>query len=283
MKTFTVVRIIGWLQLGLSILLAIATGSVYTSYRASVRDMSHSLANAVVSVSDVISKVATGMEVRQELIDDAAEVLVASRKLVADLKGSAETQEKLLPRYAASLKDGATLMAEVADTMTRTGNQLKSFKLPTGFHFEGRRAAWNWIYPLESHGQELLKNSGRATNLSTNLSSLAGSLSIDAPKLNAGLIDVSQKTLKGIDQLAGSMKKLKSQELPLAIASMKAIAEHLRQASKGAKDVEEFATKLLYVGLLLTLLFAFNSVGVLLLVQSLSSDSAKASDSVRPL
>ena len=276
MKTLHVVRVIGWIQLTLSVLLAAATIVVYLFYRSSLGDMSHSLANSVLSVADVITRVATTIEVRKELIDDTAEVLLASRKLVTDVKASAETQGKLLPHYASTLKDASALTAEVANTMTGMSDRLM-FSVPTSVHFDKFKPVVNWTTPLATHAQELRKNSERAMKLSGNLAAIAGSLNTDAQKVNAGFIEVSQKALNAIDHTTKATEKLKSIELPSALAGLKTTAESLRQASTEAREVERLAASLLVAGLVLAVLFAFNSVGVLLIVESLSKRTGKPS------
>jgi hypothetical protein len=274
MKRLQIVRVIGWIQLTLSVLLAAATIAVYLFYRSSLGDMSHSLANSVLSVADVITKVAATIELKQELIDDTSEVLVASRKLVTDIKASAETQGKLLPHYADTLKDASALTAEVASTMVGMSDRLM-FSVPASVHFDKFKPVVNWTTPLATHAQELRKNSERAMKLSGNLAAIAGSLSTDAQKVNAGFVEVSQKTLNAIDHTTKATEKLKLSELPLALVGLKNTAESLRQASTEAKEVERLAVSLLVAGLVLAVLFAFNSVGVLLIVESLSKTTGK--------
>jgi hypothetical protein len=126
---------------------------------------------------------------------------------------------------------------------------------------------------LRTHGQEFKK-------LSSNLIAIAGSIDNDAHKVNSGFIEASQKTLQMIDDLAKATEHLKSQDLPKAIAALKATAGNLRQASTEAHGVERFVVSLLLAGLVLAVLFAFNSVGVLLIVESLNQSSAKPSPSV---
>jgi methyl-accepting chemotaxis protein len=279
MKRLLVVRIIGWLQLILSILLTITTIGVYLSYRSSLGDMSKSLASSVLSVSDVITKVATTIEVRQELIDDTAEVLVSSRKLVADMKSSAEAQATMLPRYVDSLRDTSTAMAGIGNTAVEISSSMQ-FKAPTSFHWQGLRPVLDWTIPLERHATALRKNGELVIRLSGNVASIAESVNTDAQKVNAGVIDMSQKTLKLIDHSVKATEKLKSQDLPHAISALKATADNLRQASAEAKGMEQFALSLLIAGLVLGVLFAFNSVGVLLIAETLSMGSAIPTNSV---
>jgi hypothetical protein len=279
MKRLLVVRFIGWAQLGLSIMLAATTIWVYLSYQSSMGGMTHSLANSVLSVSDVITKVAMTIEVRQGLIDDTENVLVASRQLVADVKSSAENQGKLLPQYASTVRDASALMSEFSTAMTRISDRLM-FSVPTGAHLVGIKPVLNWTKPLEKSADELRKNSERAMKLSSNLAAIADSLNTDAQRINSGLIEVSAKSLKVIDNTTRSSQKLKSQDLPSAIAALKSTAEKLRQASTEAKGVEQLASSLLLAGLVLAVLFAFNSVSVLLIVESLRRGPEKPSDLV---
>lgn len=280
MKRLLVVRFIGWAQLGLSIVLAAATIWVYSSYQSSMGGMTHSLANSVLSVSDVITRVAMTIEVRQGLIDDTENVLVASRQLVTDVKSSAENQGKLLPQYASTVRDASALMTEFGNAMTRISDRLMMVSIPTGVHLDGMKPVLSWAKPLEKSAEELRKNSERAMKLSGNLAAIAESLNTDAQKINSGLIEVSAKSLKVIDNTTKSSQKLKSQDLPSAVAALKSTAEKLRQASTEAKGVEQLASSLLLAGLVLAVLFAFNSVSVLLIAESLRRGSAKPSDLV---
>ena len=224
MKRLLVVRIIGWLQLILSILLTITTIGVYLSYRSSLGDMSKSLASSVLSVSDVITKVATTIEVRQELIDDTAEVLVSSRKLVADMKSSAEAQAMMLPRYVDSLRDTSAAMAGFGNATVEISNGML-FSAPTSFHWEGIRPVLDWTTPLGRHATALRKNGELVIRLSGNVATIAESVNTDAQKVNAGVIDMSQKTLKLIDHSVKATEKLKSQDLPHAISALSRVSQ----------------------------------------------------------
>ncbi len=102
------------------------------------------------------------------------------------------------------------------------------------------------------------------------MASIAESVNTDAKKVNAGFIDMSQKTMKLIDHSVKSTEKLKSQDLPQAISALKTAADSLRQASAEAKGMEQWALSLLIAALVLGSLFAFNIVGVLLMAKALS-------------
>ena len=273
MKLLLVVRIIGWLQMFLSVLLIVAAISVYFSYRSSLGDMTKSLANSVLSVSDVIAKVATTIEVRQELLGDTTEVLVSSRKLIADLKSSAETQATLLPRYVDSLRPIPTTMAEIGNNVVKISSNMQ-FSVPIGIRWEGRKPVIDWTVPLERPAQLLRKNGEALLSLSGNVGTAIESVNTEAKKINAGFIDMSQKTMTLIDHSVKTTEKLKSQDLPQAISALKTAADSLRQASAEAKGIEQLALSLLIAALVLGSLFAFNSVGVLLMAQSLSKASS---------
>lgn len=276
MKNLKVVRIVGWIQLSLSFLLVIATISVFISYRSSLGDMTHSLADSVLSVSDVISKVANTIAVRQELIDDTMEILGSYRKLVADAKSSAQTQGQLLPQYAQNMKDASALAENISKTVTTMGNKMM-FQVPTGAQMVGIKPVLVWTQPLAVQANAMITYGQEVKRLSGSLIAIADSINADAMRLNSGFIGASQSTLKMIDDAVKATEKMKSQDLPHAIAGLNATADNLRKASAQANDIGGLAVSLLAAGLVLAVLFAFNSIGVLLIVASLEKVTTKSS------
>jgi hypothetical protein len=231
-------------------------------------DMTHSLANSVLSVSEITAKIATTIEVRQELIDDITEVLVATRKLMADVGASAETQQTLLPKYADTLKDASTQMINVGTVIVGVSDAMM-FSVPTSLHRDGFKPGLNWTKPLERHAKALKEKGEIIIQVSGKMAAVAASLSIGTKKGTAEFINISKATLKFIDHATSATQALKAQDLPQAIAALRATAESLARAGAEAKEVERFANVLLAAGLILATLFAFNSVGVLLIVDSL--------------
>ena len=126
--------------------------------------------------------------------------------------------------------------------------------------------------PLENQEPlpSLAKEGESVIRLSSTVASIAESVNTDAKKVNAGFIDMSQKTMTLIDHSVKTAEKLKSQDLPQAISALKTAADSLRQASAEAKGMEQLALSLLIAALVLGSLFAFNSVGVLLMAKALS-------------
>ncbi len=78
--------LLAWLQLTLSVLLAVAIIWGYVNFQASFGQFSRSLATSISAVSDVVIRTAETVEVRQAMLNETQQVLVEARKALTDIK-----------------------------------------------------------------------------------------------------------------------------------------------------------------------------------------------------
>lgn len=273
MKKEKALQIFGWTQLIFSILLGAATVSAYVTYRASVGDVSRSLAASILSLSDVISQVSHTLKVRQDLIDATRETILSSRKLVVEMQASAEAQGKLLPQYASNLMNSAALAADLGKKAIAAGD-LMQVSIPTGIRREGLKPALTRSQPFAVQGDAVKAHGENIMEMSNRLTAIANSLSNNVPKLNAAFSETCRQTIKLLDTMAMTTEKLSLQELPKAISALEAASQHLRQASERATGVEWLAGILLIIGIAFAGLGASGGVASLLIAQLGARDTA---------
>ncbi len=268
MAKVRIVRTIGWVQMVFSIALIIAITTTYFVYRSSLADYSRTLGAAIFSVSAVLTVTAETMTARQDLLRDVQDALKKTRGVVEVLKSSVATHSKKIPQYSDDLKKTAAVVSKFGKTLIDLGDGLM-IKLPTDITWQSPRYKFMpqivrttpWIAQanaLKTHGQNI-------RDLSGNLDSIAVSLETDMPKLNATLIDTSQKTLELLHDMEDVTTKLGPQVWAQTIEKLKAASEKLSQAGDLANRAECLMLVLLVTGLFLALLLALNSWAMLLL------------------
>ena len=96
--------LMAWLQLIASFLLAATIIWGYLTYQSSLGQFVHSIAASVEAVSNVMARTAETIESRRDIINQSAQMLVETRKLITEFRNSADNQAKLAPQHAEGLQ-----------------------------------------------------------------------------------------------------------------------------------------------------------------------------------
>lgn len=263
MKRTQIVRAIGWTQIGLGALLAIASLTTFILYRSSLGEMTASLASSMRSASDAMTAVANVLESRQGLLDDTARLLVESRKLVEAAQMAATNQGKSLPAYVQGLKSASQSATVLATTLTGLGDQLM-FSVPTAVQMNGITPVLVWTSPLRETAAKVKAQGQDVRNISYGLSELGNTLDRDGRQLTKSFVETGSATLALIDNATQATNQLKGQGLPQAIALLKNASENLRLANLQASKIDRFAWALLVLTVLLAASFMMQGVSLLL-------------------
>lgn len=239
----------------------------YISYQATLGQFVHSIAASIGAVSNVVVRTAETVEARRDLLDQTGQMLVVTRTLINELKVAAENQAKIAPQYAESVRSASTLVGKLGGALQSTADKLL-FEVPTDFRMEGMKPVAVMSRPLAKVAQELRANAQDINVISVGLSNISSTISRDGQNLSTALVVASAQALKVVVEAEMTLSRLKTQDLPKAIADLKTTSENLRNIRAYVDIVGSVGLVLFFVGLLLSGWCFLNSLGTLILVRS---------------
>jgi hypothetical protein len=271
---------LAWLQLVVSLLLATAIVWGYISYQASIGQLVNSLAASVGAVSNVVIRTAETVEARKDLLDATEKTLAATRSLLTALMAVAENLGKNAPKYADGLRVAANGLRTSNAVAQSMGDTLINFSVPN-IHMNGLKPVITYSRPFDESGARLKHMGQDLKSASEALSSISETIGPDGQKLGTAVIATSEQALKTVAELEKTLTRLNTQDLPKAIADLRATSEALRTASAQVDMASNAGTVLLVVGLLLAAWCFVHSIGALLLIKPANFYSGR--DTVIPL
>lgn len=258
---------LAWLQLAISLLLAAAIVWGYMTYQASIGQFVSSLAASVGAVSTVVVRTAETVEARQDMLDETQKMLLVTRNLIIELKAMAENQAKLGPQYADGMKATASFLGKVSGPMQVIGEKMMGISIPN-IQIVGIKPVITMTKPLEGDGRKLKEAAQEVKVVSDSFVGISNAVGQDGQKVSAAFIATTDQALKVIGETENTLARLKTQDLPKAIAELKATSEKLRSISSQVDTVSYAGVAMLVVGLLLALWCIVHSLGALLLARS---------------
>lgn len=260
------------LQLAFSILLGATVVWGYSGYRSALGPFTQSLATAIVSTADVISRTAETVQAKQSMVDNTLAMLVSSRKLIEELRTSAQAQAALAPKYAEGLRGASSLLGTAANSFSALGDSLM-FSVPTNIEMDGFRPVFIWTKPLASTVQSINQNGAQLKLLGDGLLGISSSLTKDGQNLSTAFIDTSNQTIKLLDDTEKTLAALKGLEFPKALANLKAASDNLRTVGAQVDMAGNIGLVLLIAGLLLAGWCFLNSLHMLYLTKQCFAQS----------
>ena len=260
---------LAYAQLAFSALLAVSIIVGYVEFRATVGQFSQSLAATIVSTANVIGQTAETVQTKQSLFDDALATLASSRKVIEELRGSAQNQTTYAPKYAEGFRVTSEILARTGDAYSRLGDSLM-FSMPTSIQLEGIKPVFVMSKPLEKNGQSMKADAQNLKTLGGSLQAISSSLASDSKNLSTAITDTSDNAIKLLNETEKVLTSLKSQNLPQAIAELKSASENLHSASRQVNLTGKLGLALLVAGLLLSAWCFLNSLTVLHLAKNQS-------------
>ena len=258
---------LAWFQLVVSLLLATAIIWGYMTFQSSIGQFTSALAASVGAVSMVVVRTAETVEARQEMLDETQKLLVVTRGLITDLKSMAANQVKVAPQYAAGLKSASGLLGTLAAPLQIIGEKLMGISIPD-IQIVGVKPVVTMTKPFEVQGKQLKESAEQVKVVGVTLAGISDSIGQDGQKVGAAFIATSDQAIKVIEETEKTLARLKSQDLPKAIADLKATSESLRSISTQVDTAGKLGLIMLVVGLLMSLWCIVHSLGALLLARS---------------
>ncbi len=258
---------LAWFQLAISLLLAAAIIWGYVTFQASIGQFVSSLSASIGAVSTVVVRTAETVEARQEMLDETQKVLVETRNLITEIKAMTEKHAKLGPQYAAGMKATSNFLGKVAGPLQTIGEKMIGMSVPN-IQIVGIKPVVTMTKPLEEQGKQLKEVAQDFKTVRVTLVGISDSIDQDGQKVGTAFIATSDQAIKVIGETEKTLARLKTQDLPKAIADLKATSENLRSISAQVDTVSNVGLVMLVVGLLLALWCIVHSLGSLLLVRS---------------
>lgn len=255
--------LLAWLQLLVSLALAMAIVWGYITYEASLGRFIHSVADSIAAVSEVVGRTAETVEARQGLLDEIGQTLGTTRNLIKELRAVVEDQARIAPQYADGIRAASSLTGKLSGTLQSIGDGML-FSVPT-IHREGMRPVFGKLRPLETQAQALKANAQEMKVVSESLLGISATISRDSQNLSSAFIATSEHALKLLEETERTLAGLKTKDLPEALANLRATSEHLRSIGGQVDFAGNVGLVLLMVGLLLAVWCFLSSLGALVL------------------
>ena len=260
-------QFLAYAQLAFSALLAVSIIFGYVEFRATLGQFSKSLAATIVSTANVIGQTAETIQTKQSLFDDALATLVSSRKVIEELRVSAQNQRTNAPKYAAGLRATSEIFSGTGDTYSRLGDSLM-FSIPTGIQLEGVKPVFVMSKPLEKLVPLIKENAQNLKTIGGSLQAISSSLENDSKNLSTAITDTSNNAIKLLNETEKSLTSLKNQNLPQAVSELKNASENLHSASRQVNFAGNLGLVLLMAGLFLSGWCFMNSLSILYLTKN---------------
>jgi len=253
-------KALAWLQLVLSVALAASVGWGYVQFGMPLGQSLRSAATTMVSTAKVIAMTAETVQANDKLLDDAQALMKSTRQLVEELRGTALNNAALAPKYAEGMQGVAGLLGSAANLFAALGDGLM-FSVPTRVELDGIRPIVVMTRPLELQGTAMKRTASDLKASAVGLQTLSTSIARDSQNMASAIVDTSSKAIKLLDDSETMVKRIRSRDLPSAVAELRGAAEQLDSLSSQVDMADKLPHWLLAVGLLLGGLGFLNSLG----------------------
>jgi hypothetical protein len=250
-----------------SLLLATAIVWGYMTCQASFGQFLHSIAASIGAVSNVVIRTAETIEARRDLLDQAGQMLLATKSLINELRVAAENQAKMAPRYAEGIRSASTVADSLSGAIQMTGDTLL-LEVPTGIRWEGLKPVVIMSRPMERAAQNLKANAQEIKVVSKAMSDVSDTIGRDGQKLSSAFMATSEQALKLVAEAEMTLGRIKLQDLPKAIEDLRTTSASLLKVSAQVEMAGNVGLVLLVVGLLLAGWSFLNSLGTLILASA---------------
>lgn len=262
------IRLLAILQLLFSLAFGVTAFATYAAFEGSIGNLIRTTTGALESMSSSIARIAASTMAEQRTIDVAISTLKANRKLIDEVQAASQDQVKLLPLYAGDLRNAASIAASAGSVVSALGEKL-NLPVPTSIEWEGFKPVVVYTRPMAGQAASLGAQGQELRRVGEGLSRTADALEKHGQGLGRAFVESSKSVGQLMDQLADSMLKIRTLELPMAVEDLHAAAKTLREIRDQTLAAEKLVLVILIAALLLSALFACNSLAVMLLARRL--------------
>lgn len=259
------IAVFAWIQLILSIAIAVTVIWGYTTYQASLGQFAQSVAASITAVSNVVGRTAETLEAKQSLLDQTSKTILAARNLIKELRIVTENQAKIAPQYAEGVRGASALVSSLGGTVQSLGEGMM-FTAPAGIEWHGMKPYIITSRPLEKQARAVKTHAQNIKAVGESLLNVSVTIGRDGKNLSLAFMATSEQALKLLEETESTLGRLKSSDLPKALVDLKETSENLRNVSKQVNIEGNIGKVLLIIGLLLAAWCFFNSLSTLMLV-----------------
>lgn len=263
-------KLLYWLQLIFSILLATTLLYGYLTYRVPLGQFTESLATSMVSVSNVVETTAETVELNKSLLVSTRQTVVVARGYVQELNAKASNLTKQGPQFVEFVRVASEKIVRLGDSLISVGDGLM-FSAPTDVQLEGMRPVIVMSRPMEAYGQKIKAIAEEIKGLGSGMPKIANQGVTKASEIASESVQV----LRQLDDTEKLLSRLEGHDLPKALLEMKSTSENLRRISQEVSVAGNIGTTILIFGLLLAGWCFLNSLSLLMLVKQGPSASVR--------
>jgi len=184
----TLIVIVAWLQLLVSVVLAAAIVWGYARSQVPLGQFIHSVASSIGAVSNVVGRTAETVQARQGLIEQTGKMLVSTRTLLQELRVAAENQARIAPQYAEGMRAASVVSSKLGGILQSIGEGLL-FSVPTSLQMDGMKPVVGVSRPLEKQAQDLKTQAQDLKAVSQSLLDISLAIGRDGKKSELSLCD----------------------------------------------------------------------------------------------
>jgi len=258
--------VLAWMQLVLSVLLAVSIVWVFVNYQSTIGQVVNSVAATVDALSTTVLRTVETVEAQKGVIDEVGKSLQSSRGLVAAARDMARNQEKELPVYAAAMKAIAMPVTGTADGIQSAAELLISRKVSIPQLEKGVPTVREWR-PFEDEGRKLVGVSAELRKVGAAIRTLSDSLLVDASRTGKQFVQASDQLIAVLGGAEGAISRVKEVDLPLAIKDLKDTSERLKVVKGQVDSAVHVALAIMIAGLLLSAWCFVHSLGSVMLAR----------------
>jgi hypothetical protein len=255
-------RALAWLQITLSIFLAVTIIWVYVEYRRPLSQLLDSGTAVIVSTAEVISQTAESVQKNEIILDDTLKLLISSRTLIEEIRTSTQNQKSYASKYADGVRGASNLLIAAGNSVSTIGDSLM-LSFPTRFEMDGIRPIVIMTKPFEKHGKSMKSTALELKAMGESGMAISTSLTKDAENVGAAIIESSNHAINLFDTIKITLGQLKGHDLPKAVSELRLASDELRRVSSQIQIYKNIGVVLLAAGLLFAAWCFLNSISLL--------------------
>lgn len=269
-KNIKLARVLAWLQLAISALLAASIVYGFFSYRGSLGRSIEALAENIASISTVVETTAETVQLNQSLIESTRQTIVLARVQVEDVNAIASDLAKQAPQSVDFFRTISEKFVHLGDSLNSVADGLM-FTAPTSIQMEGLRPVIVTSIPLEAYAKRLKASAQEIRELGIVISSKA----VEGSRKVVAASATTNQLLGQLDDSEKLLARLQGNDLPKALKEMKSTSENIRTISQQVGIAGNVVVVLFVFGLLLAGWCFLNSVSLLLLTNQFTTEATQ--------
>ena len=259
------IRLFAWVQMLASIALAGGVLYGYATYGAPIKQAFESFRASILSVSKVIDITAETLASREELINSTKQTLLQTRAAIEQIRRVISAQTSQAPQRAEELRAASRAIARFGELLDTWGDRLINISVPSRIEFEGLKPMVVLRRPMEPDGANFKANAKDFRTVSDGILQLSKTVEADGVQLGAAFWQLSEQTMKLLEESEKSLRGIQQQALPMAVQEMRRIASQMQSVSNELANVSSVDTTAPLIGLVFSALCFLNGACLLAL------------------